>query len=155
MKLIFGISAFFLLTVIYLFNTAPSIQTSNELIQHSNPLKGAQTILANINQQTLDFTELDTPYSKDTLDTEIAGLIRTDENGNLIVKGEKWITLNQGDEFIRLTGIVRQNDITPENTVTSSRLADSRISYSGRGAVADSNAMGWGGRILNHWIWPF
>ena len=114
MKLIFGISAFFLVTVIYLFNTAPSIQRSNELIQHSNPLKGAQTILANINQQTLDFTELDTPYSKDTLDTEIAGLIRTDENGNLIVDTEFKAFM---DYFLSSVG-----QVTPEQALQRLRL---------------------------------
>lgn len=60
-------------------------------------------------------------------------------NGNLIVQGEKWITINQGEEYIRLRGIVRPADISQTNTVLSTQVADARISYSGRGAIADSN----------------
>lgn len=114
MKLIFGISAVFLLTVLYLFNSAPSIHTSNEIIQHSNPLQGAQTILENLNQQTLDFTELDTPYSKDTQDTEIAGLIRTDDDGNLIVDTEFKAFM---DYFLSSVG-----QVTPEQALQRLRL---------------------------------
>lgn len=64
-------------------------------------------------------------------------------NGNLVVQGEKWIQLNQGDELVRIQGIVRTADIAPDNTIASSRVAEARISYSGRGTLAQSNARGW------------
>ncbi|ABM05255.1 flagellar L-ring protein [Psychromonas ingrahamii 37] len=64
-------------------------------------------------------------------------------NGVLHIRGEKWITLNQGDEFIRLTGNVRVEDINSDNAIGSQRIADARITYSGKGALADSNAAGW------------
>jgi flagellar L-ring protein precursor FlgH len=64
-------------------------------------------------------------------------------NGNLMVRGEKWLTLNQGDEFIRVTGIVRPQDVEPDNSISSYLVADARISYGGTGPVADSNAVGW------------
>ncbi|MEE4244532.1 MAG: flagellar basal body L-ring protein FlgH [Kangiellaceae bacterium] len=76
-------------------------------------------------------------------------------NGNLIVRGEKWITLNQGDEFIRLSGILRPQDVSSDNTVPSSRVANARIQYSGRGQVADSNTQGWLARFFNSVWWPF
>lgn len=76
-------------------------------------------------------------------------------NGNLIVRGEKWITLNRGDEFIRISGIVRPEDIAPDNTIISTRLANARISYSGTGALADSQSMGWMSRFFNSSYWPF
>ncbi|NVK88394.1 MAG: flagellar basal body L-ring protein FlgH [Gammaproteobacteria bacterium] len=76
-------------------------------------------------------------------------------NGNLVVRGEKWITLNQGDEFIRVSGILRPQDITAENTALSSRLANARIQYSGKGALADSNTQGWLARFFNSSWWPF
>lgn len=76
-------------------------------------------------------------------------------NGNLLVKGEKWLTLNQGQERVRVEGIVRPTDITPDNTVASTQVADARITYSGRGALADSNTMGWLARFFNHPVWPF
>lgn len=75
-------------------------------------------------------------------------------NGNLEVRGEKWITLNRGDEFIRVSGIVRPEDISQENTVPSNKLANARISYSGTGELADSQSMGWFGRFFNNPIWP-
>lgn len=76
-------------------------------------------------------------------------------NGNLIVRGEKWITLNRGDEFIRISGIVRPEDIAPDNTIISTRLANAKISYSGTGALADSQSMGWMSRFFNSGYWPF
>lgn len=75
-------------------------------------------------------------------------------NGNLIVRGEKWITLNRGDEFIRISGIVRPDDIAPDNTVVSTRLANAKISYSGTGELANSQSMGWLSRFFNSDLWP-
>ncbi|MDC0598903.1 flagellar basal body L-ring protein FlgH, partial [Gammaproteobacteria bacterium] len=51
--------------------------------------------------------------------------------GNLRVQGEKWIQINQGSEYIRLRGIVRQRDIDANNTLFSTQVADARISYGG------------------------
>jgi flagellar L-ring protein precursor FlgH len=70
-------------------------------------------------------------------------------NGNLLVRGEKWITINQGREFVRLSGIVRAADINPDNTVLSTRVADARITYASRGALADANAPGLLSRFFN------
>ncbi|GEM75222.1 flagellar basal body L-ring protein FlgH [Vibrio sagamiensis] len=76
-------------------------------------------------------------------------------NGVLRISGEKWLRLNQGDEFIRLTGIVRVDDINRSNQVSSQRIADARITYSGRGALSDSNAAGWLTQFFNSpWV-PF
>ncbi len=76
-------------------------------------------------------------------------------NGNLLVRGEKVLTLNQGDEFIRVSGYVRPADIAPDNTVLSTKIASAEISYGGRGALADANEMGWLARFFNSGIWPF
>lgn len=76
-------------------------------------------------------------------------------NGNLLVKGQKRVWLNQGEEFVQVRGIVRPSDIRPDNTVLSTRVADARITYSGRGSVADSNAAGWLSRFFQSPIWPF
>lgn len=69
-------------------------------------------------------------------------------NGVLFVRGEKWITLTNGDELIRVSGLVRRADISPNNTIISTKLADSRITYSGRGELADSGRMGWLARLF-------
>jgi flagellar L-ring protein precursor FlgH len=76
-------------------------------------------------------------------------------NGLLRVRGEKWITLNTGDEFIRISGLLRPDDINSSNQVSSTKLADARITYSGTGALADSNQQGWGSRFFNSPYWPF
>lgn len=76
-------------------------------------------------------------------------------NGNLVVRGEKWMTLNSGDEFIRISGIVRPDDVAPDNTILSTRLANAKISYSGTGSLADSQNMGWLAKFFNSPIWPF
>lgn len=76
-------------------------------------------------------------------------------NGVMLVKGEKWLTLNQGDEYIRVSGMVRPQDIGSDNTVPSTKLADARIAYSGTGAVSDTNVMGWMSRFFIGALWPF
>jgi flagellar L-ring protein precursor FlgH len=76
-------------------------------------------------------------------------------NGNLRIQGEKWIAINQGDEYVRLRGIVRPVDIGPGNTVFSTQVADAQIIYRGKGATADSNAMGWLARFFVSPLWPF
>lgn len=75
-------------------------------------------------------------------------------NGTLTIRGEKWLTLNQGDEYIRISGILRSEDISPDNTVSSQRLANARITYSANGAIADANEAGWLSRLFNHPIAP-
>ncbi len=76
-------------------------------------------------------------------------------NGTLVIRGEKWMTLNRGNEFIRISGLVRPDDVTPENTVLSTKIANARIAYSGTGELADSQKMGWMTRFFNGSIWPF
>ncbi len=76
-------------------------------------------------------------------------------NGVLRVRGEKWLKLNQGDEFIRLTGNVRVDDIGSDNTLSSERIADARITYAGRGTFSDTNSAGWFTRFLNSPWMPF
>ena len=76
-------------------------------------------------------------------------------NGNLIVEGDKTLKLNQGEEYVRIAGVVRPADIAGDNTVTSDKIADARISYSGNGAVASSNKMGWLARFFNSPLMPF
>jgi flagellar L-ring protein precursor FlgH len=75
-------------------------------------------------------------------------------NGNLVVGGEKWITLNQGNEYIRISGIVRPEDIQPGNTVSSLLVADARISYGGTGSLAETNRPGWLARFFMGPIFP-
>ncbi len=76
-------------------------------------------------------------------------------NGNLLVRGEKLITLNQGEEYIRFSGIVRPVDIGPDNSIPSTKVADAKITYSGDGALADANRPGWLTRFFSSPWFPF
>tara|TARA_R110002110_G_scaffold405241_1_gene624190 strand:+ start:21583 stop:22254 length:672 start_codon:yes stop_codon:yes gene_type:complete len=76
-------------------------------------------------------------------------------NGNFYVQGEKWIQINQGNEYIRLRGIIRPVDISTTNSILSTQVADARISYSGTGATAEVNQVGWLSRFFMSPIWPF
>jgi len=76
-------------------------------------------------------------------------------NGNLVVQGDKTLKLNQGDEFVHISGVVRQADIQTDNTVTSDKIADAKISYSGKGVINSSNQMGWLARFFNSVFAPF
>lgn len=76
-------------------------------------------------------------------------------NGNLVVRGEKNLKINQGTETIRLEGLVRPLDIATNNTITSDRVANARIAYGGKGSLADANSMGWLARFFNSALFPF
>lgn len=75
-------------------------------------------------------------------------VVRIFENGNMGILGQKELTLNNGQEYIRLSGIVRPEDISSSNTVPSNRLADAQISYTGAGDVADTARPGWLSKVL-------
>lgn len=76
-------------------------------------------------------------------------------NGNLRVRGEKRVTLNEGDEFVRLSGIVRPVDIDTTNMISSDKVTDATIMYTGTGTLADSSKMGWVSRIIYSRWFPF
>jgi flagellar L-ring protein precursor FlgH len=76
-------------------------------------------------------------------------------NGNLVVQGDKTLKLNQGDEFVHVAGVVRRADIATDNTVTSDKVADAHISYSGKGVIDSSNHMGWLARFFNSGYAPY
>lgn len=75
-------------------------------------------------------------------------------NGNLRVRGDKQIAINQGTEFIRFSGVVNPRTITGENTVSSTQVSQARIEYVGDGYINEAQRMGWLHRILLN-ISPF
>ncbi len=76
-------------------------------------------------------------------------------NGNLLVRGQKLVTINSGREYVRVQGIVRPSDIAPDNSVVSWRVADAHISYGGQGTVANASKPGWLYRFFNSPLTPF
>lgn len=81
-------------------------------------------------------------------------VLRVLPNGNLMIRGEKWMTLNNGDEYIRLTGIIRAQDISSGNTIVSSKVANARIQYAGTGAFAEIQEQGWLSKFFSSTWWP-
>ncbi len=75
-------------------------------------------------------------------------------NGNLLVSGEKQIGINQGQEFIRFSGVVNPVMIGNNSTISSTQVADARIEYRGNGYVDEAQTMGWLSRALMS-ILPF
>lgn len=78
---------------------------------------------------------------------------RVYENGNMWVEGQKMLTLNQGEEYIRVSGLVRPEDIKAGNQVDSGRIAQAQISYTGAGDLADASKQNWFGRFFG-WAAP-
>ena len=76
-------------------------------------------------------------------------VVRVFQNGNLEILGQKKLTLNNGDEYIRVHGIVRPKDINEKNIVSSDRIANANIQYIGAGDIAASGKKGWYSKILD------
>lgn len=84
-----------------------------------------------------------------------AVVVKRYPNGILQIRGEKQIELNQGSEVVYIDGWLRAADVRADNTVTSDRIGNARLTYKGRGAIADSNAQGWLSRFFNSPWFPF
>ena len=99
--------------------------------------------------------EADAAQSNNLMGDVAVSVVDVWPNGTLVIRGEKWLTLNRGDEFIRFSGLVRPQDVRPDNTVLSTKVANARITYAGTGALADSQSMGWLNRFFNSAYFPF
>lgn len=156
-----------LLTVILDEQTDASKQASTGITKDNSTSISAPTILGKdvtLNGNPLstslesanDFSgKADSSQSNKLQGSITVTVSRVLPNGNLMVQGEKWIAINQGDEYVRLSGIVRPVDITPNNTVLSTQVGNAQITYRGKGAPAEANAIGWLSRFFNTPIWPF
>ncbi len=83
-----------------------------------------------------------------------ARVLKVLDNGNLLIEGRRQLTVNAEDQFIVITGIIRPDDITADNTVASQYIADARIFYTGDGVINDKMRPGWLTRVVD-WVWPF
>jgi flagellar L-ring protein precursor FlgH len=75
-------------------------------------------------------------------------------NGNLVINGNRVITVNDEKQVMEITGIVRPEDVSAENSVISSLVADAQIKYNGKGAVAEKARLGLVSRLLSM-LWAF
>ncbi|MGB0127017.1 MAG: flagellar basal body L-ring protein FlgH [Rhodocyclaceae bacterium] len=85
----------------------------------------------------------DSAANNDFTGTITVTVIEVLPNGNLLVSGEKQLSINQGDEFIRFSGVVNPNNVTGSNTVQSTQVADARIEYKADGVIDSAQVMGW------------
>lgn len=83
-----------------------------------------------------------------------ARVVRVLDNGNLLIEGRRQVTINAEDQYLIIGGIIRPQDISAENTITSQYISDARIVYTGEGVINDKMRPGWMTRIVD-WVWPF
>lgn len=132
-----------------------SIDTGMPIIAGDDVTLNGNKILENNWESSNAFNGGGSSSQSNKLDGQITVTItEVYPNGNLYVSGDKWITLNQGREYVRITGVVRQQDILPDNTIDSMRVADAQIIYSGKGALAEANKVGWLSRFFMSPLWP-
>ena len=86
--------------------------------------------------------------------TMTAQVVDVYPNGNLMIRGEKIVNFTSGSEVIQVKGIIRPQDVQPDNTVQSKRIASAQISYKGTGQKANASKTPWGTNLLMD-IWPF
>jgi flagellar L-ring protein precursor FlgH len=108
----------------------------------------------NVESSTVFDGEGDSAQSNKLDGTITVSVAQVLPNGYLVVQGEKWIGINQGDEFMRLRGIVRPVDIRADNTVLSTQVGNAQIAYGGTGVLADTNRQGWLTRFFSTIVWP-
>jgi flagellar L-ring protein FlgH len=119
----------------------------------SNANMGGEISLGGTSANSLKGTG-DTSRSS-TLSASIsARVLKVFDNGNLLIEGKRQLTVNAEDQYLVITGIVRPEDITANNTVASQYIADARILYTGNGVINDKMRPGWLTRVVD-WVWPF
>lgn len=126
------------------------------ILGSAGPTVGGNLILNSSLDGEREFSGSGDSAQSNSLSGEIAVTVNDVlPNGNLVVRGEKIIGLNQGSEFIRLSGIVRPEDIDTDNTILSRKIANSRIFYGGGGVIAESNTKGWMSRFFDSPAFPY
>jgi flagellar L-ring protein precursor FlgH len=131
-----------------------SVDTGNPIILGGTVTANDDDILNNEWETTQEFDGSGSSSQSNRLDGNITVTVADVlPNGNLYVRGEKWLTLNQGEEYVQIAGIVRPADIGADNSVPSFKVADARITYSGNGVIPDANRPGVLARFFMK-LWP-
>jgi flagellar L-ring protein precursor FlgH len=136
-------------------SSSVSMGPGNVLFGSPVTKNGIDLMETNIGQDR-EFSGNSTSDQRNRIDGAIAvHVVEVMPNGYLVIKGEKWLTLNQGQEVVRFSGVVRPDDIDTGNEISSIRVANARVIYTGKGALAEANTMGWFERFFNSEYWPF
>ena len=118
-------------------------------------IHGAQILSGTVNDASKFDGEGTSAQSNSLTGNITATIAKVLPNGNLYIKGEKKIWINQGQENVLVSGVIRPIDVAPDNSIPSAKVASARISYGGKGAIADANAAGWLSRFFNSPWTPF
>ncbi len=153
-------------TLLEATNASKSAETSTEkedgadvgtslLFGSEGPTVNGNLVLSSSFDAEREFSGKGDSAQSNSLEGEIAvTVVDVLPNGNLMVRGEKIIGLNQGSEFIRISGLVRPQDVSTDNIIVSTKLANSRIFYGGGGTIAESNTKGWLSRFFDSPVFP-
>lgn len=147
-------------------NASKSSTTSTKKstnIDMPGPIIGGRPVTANgveiLNTQVDNKTDFDgegASTQSNRLEGDISVTVAQRlSNGNLLVRGQKWISINQGQEYVRIQGIVRPIDIEPDNSISSLKVADAMIAYGGKGPLASASSPGLLSRFFNLPFLPF
>ncbi len=130
--------------------------SASAIFGSSGPTNNGNPVLSSNLDGSRSFAGSGDSEQRNSLSGEIAVTV-TDilPSGNLVVRGEKIIGLNQGSEFIRISGLVRPQDVSSANVVFSRKVANARIYYGGGGVIAESNTKGWLTRFFDSPLFPF
>jgi flagellar L-ring protein precursor FlgH len=112
------------------------------------PGKSAQGIDVNVKNENKFTGQGDSAANNNFTGAITVTVIDVYPNGNLLVSGEKLVAINQGEEFIRFSGVVNPITVTTANTVASSQVADARIEYKANGYIDSAQVMGWLSRFF-------
>lgn len=83
-----------------------------------------------------------------------ARVIQVLPGGNMVIRGSREITVNYEKQYMIIEGVIRSADISTQNTIQSTQIADARIVYKGKGDLSRQQRKAWGSRLLDV-LWPF
>jgi flagellar L-ring protein precursor FlgH len=127
-----------------------ALQATGVTLNGTKLLNGLKTDGANISNKGTGVADQRASLSGSVAAT----VIEVQANGNLVVRGEKQLSLSEGGEVIQVSGVIRPNDVSAINTVQSRRLANAQITYRAVGDLANATRAGWGTSFL-YKFWPF
>lgn len=140
-------------------NSALSRKSTNDVVPSGAQAKVASVggLLGGVNLLggSIENKGVGTADQRASLEGSVAvSVVEVLANGNLVLRGEKQLALTEGTEVIQVAGVIRPEDVAPNNTVQSRRLAHAQISYRGTGDLAAATRAGWGTSALIK-FWPF
>ena len=131
----------------------PTLFGYEKVLEENNPrLKMSQLVKADFTNKFKGSGKI--TRKEDLVATLTTQVIKVYPNGNMKIRGGKSVIVNNENQIIYLTGIVRAHDVTADNTVDSGNILNAQIAYTGKGAISDNQKPGWLMRILDN-VWPF